>query len=37
MKNTDDLTLEECWDIMVDMTSNMSEDEREEFIMDWGE
>lgn len=38
MKDINDLTFEECWEIFEEMTPNMSEEEREDYMMDsWGE
>jgi len=37
MKDYTELTEDEKWDIIVDMTPGMDDEEREEFLMDWGE
>ncbi len=37
MKDFEELTDEEMWEIIKDMTPDMDDDEREEFVMDWGE
>lgn len=32
-----ELSFQECWNIIEEMTPNMTDEEREEFVDDWGE
>lgn len=36
-KPTEELTDAEHWEIIVEMTSNMDSDEREDFLESWGD